>query len=210
MLAEEKKKPYFTEILDFLESEKKEGKQIFPPSKQIFRALKDTPLDSVRVVILGQDPYHQPGQAHGLSFSVAEGVKIPPSLRNIYKEIQEDIGTKNPESGDLSGWAKQGVLLLNSVLTVENNKAGSHANKGWEEFTDAVVAAVNQHTKNVVFLLWGSYAKRKGGAVDSRNHLVLTAPHPSPLSSYRGFFGCKHFSKTNEYLEEKGFEPIAW
>lgn len=209
-LKEEKQKPYFKAVLDFIKQEKQAGKQIFPPSKHIFRALAEVPLDRVRVVIIGQDPYHQPGQAHGLSFSVADGVQIPPSLRNIYQEIKEDLGVEPPESGDLLRWAQEGVLLLNSVLTVEANQAGSHAGRGWEEFTDAVIRVVNEHTEHTVFLLWGAYAKRKGEAVDESRHLVLSAPHPSPLSAHRGFFGCRHFSKANQYLEQNGLKPVRW
>ena len=209
-LKEEKQKPYFKAVLAFVSQEKQAGKQIFPPSKHIFRALSEVPLGQVRVVILGQDPYHQVGQAHGLAFSVAEGVPVPPSLRNIYKEIKEDVGVEPVDSGDLTRWSRQGVLLLNSVLTVEASQAGSHAGRGWEEFTDVVIRVVNEHTENTVFLLWGAYAKRKGEVVDRARHLVLTAPHPSPLSAHRGFFGCRHFSRANAYLKKNYRGEIAW
>jgi uracil-DNA glycosylase len=176
----------------------------------IFNALNSTPLDSVKVVILGQDPYHGPGQAHGLSFSVPRGVPVPPSLQNIYKELESDLGLMPPAHGDLSSWARQGVLLLNAVLTVEAHKAGSHQGQGWEQFTDRVVSVINDTKDGVVFMLWGSYAQKKGAVIDRSRHLVLTAPHPSPLSAYRGFLGCLHFSQCNEYLQSQGTAPIDW
>jgi uracil-DNA glycosylase len=198
----------------FLLAEKAKGKAIFPPGPMIFHALDATPLDQVRVVILGQDPYHGPGQAHGLCFSVPQGVKPPPSLVNIFKELASDIGLLRPNHGCLDAWAKQGVLLLNSVLTVEAYQAASHKGRGWEEFTDAVIRLVAQKPEPVVFLLWGSYAQKKAAFVESiaggGRHLVLTAAHPSPLSAHNGFFGCRHFSKTNTFLAEHGMAPVDW
>lgn len=197
----------------FLKAEEEAGKRIYPPRGSRLRALELTPLESVKVVILGQDPYHGPGQAHGLSFSVQQGVKVPPSLVNIYKEIASDLGIDPPGHGNLEHWARQGVLLLNNSLTVEEGRAGSHQNLGWEAITDAAVAAVAQRGEPAVFLLWGNHARRKAervpGLMDGR-HLVLTAPHPSPLSAYAGFFGCRHFSQTNEFLEAKGRGGIDW
>ncbi len=197
----------------FLKAEEAAGKRIYPPRGTRLRALELTPLDKVKVVILGQDPYHGPGQAHGLSFSVPQGVKMPPSLVNIYKEIASDLGIETPVHGNLEHWARQGVLLLNNSLTVEEGRAGSHQNLGWEAITDAAVAAVAQRQEPSVFLLWGSHARRKAervpGLMDGR-HLVLTAPHPSPLSAYSGFFGCRHFSKANAFLEAKGRGAIDW
>jgi uracil-DNA glycosylase len=197
----------------FLSSEETAGKRIYPPRGARLRALELTPLDQVKVVILGQDPYHGPGQAHGLSFSVPQGVKVPPSLVNIYKEIASDLGIAPPGHGNLEHWARQGVLLLNNSLTVEEGRAGSHQNLGWEAITDAAVAAVAQRDEPAVFLLWGNHARRKAervaGLMDGR-HLVLTAPHPSPLSAYAGFFGCRHFSQANEFLEAKGRGAIDW
>lgn len=203
-------KPYMGALTAFLEAEKTAGKTIYPKDGQIFNALNTTPFDKVRVVILGQDPYHGEGQAHGLSFSVPEGVKPPPSLVNIYKEIAAEYGAPVPRHGDLTNWAKQGVLLLNATLTVENGLAGSHQNKGWEEFTDAIIRAINDTHTHIVFLLWGSYAQKKGAFIDRNKHLILTAPHPSPLSAHRGFLGCGHFKKANNYLIEHGQTPIDW
>ena len=184
--------------------------QCFPPSGQIFRAFDLCPFDKVRVVIIGQDPYHDVNQAHGLCFSVQDGVKIPPSLDNIYKELNRDLGKPIPTSGNLTHWAEQGVLLLNATLTVEAHKAGSHQGKGWEELTDAAIMALNEKREKIVFMLWGSYAQRKGKYIDRRKHLVLEAVHPSPLSAYRGFIGCGHFSQANNYLLQQGLSPIAW
>ncbi|HWW65437.1 MAG TPA: uracil-DNA glycosylase [Sphingomonadaceae bacterium] len=213
-LAGEFAEPYMQSLKQFLLTEKAAGKRIFPKGSEYFRALDLTPLESVRVVILGQDPYHGPGQAHGLCFSVRPGVRPPPSLVNIYKELQTDLGLVPPRHGFLEHWAKQGVLLLNSVLTVENGQAASHRGRGWERFTDAVIARVNARTDPVVFLLWGSYAQKKAAFVDSVEkggpHLVLKAAHPSPLSAHSGFFGCQHFSKTNTFLESRGLPPIDW
>jgi len=200
--------------------ENQQGKVIYPPGPEIFAALDATPLPAVRVVIIGQDPYHGPGQAHGLCFSVRPGVRPPPSLENIFKEVVSDMSdpdvpcgradAERPGSGSLSGWARQGVLLLNAVLTVERGRAGAHQNRGWEQFTDHVVERVNAERDHVVFMLWGSYAQKKGQRVDRRRHEVLTAPHPSPLSAHRGFFGCRHFSRANRYLVANGQEPIDW
>nr|WP_189408440.1 uracil-DNA glycosylase [Alteromonas halophila] len=210
-LGEEKQKPYFAELMRRVDEARESGKVIYPPRSDVFNALKFTPLEDVKVVILGQDPYHGPDQAHGLCFSVLPGVKPPPSLNNIYKELAADIeGFSRPEHGDLTTWAEQGVLLLNTVLTVEQGKAHSHAKWGWETFTDAVIEAVNQHTQNVVFLLWGSHAQKKGRVVDTHRHQVLKAPHPSPLSAHRGFLGCRHFSQANAFLSEHGRTPIRW
>lgn len=194
----------------FLTSEKAAGKQIFPKGSEWFRALDLTPLDRVRVVILGQDPYHGPGQAHGLCFSVRPGVRPPPSLVNIFKELKSDLGIAPPPHGFLESWAQQGVLLLNSVLTVENGIAAAHKGRGWEEFTDAIIRLVAQKPEPVVFLLWGSYAQKKGAFIDASRQLVLKAAHPSPLSAHNGFFGCRHFSQTNAFLESKGLPPIDW
>jgi len=197
----------------FLKAEEAAGKLIYPPAGMRLAALELTPLDKVKVVILGQDPYHGPGQAHGLSFSVQPGVKVPPSLANIYKEIEADLGLPRPAHGHLEGWARQGVLLLNNALTVEDGKAGSHAGKGWEAITDAAVAAVAAKAEPCVFLLWGSHARKKAQAVPGlmdSHHLVLTAPHPSPLSAYSGFLGCRHFSKANAFLEAQGRGAVDW
>ena len=194
----------------FLDAELAAGRTIFPPQGAWFRALALTPLDKVRVVILGQDPYHGPGQAHGLCFSVPPGVRPPPSLSNIYKELGNDLGLPRPQHGFLEHWARQGVLLLNSVLTVEIAKAASHSKKGWEPFTDAIIAQVNDKAEPVVFMLWGAYAHKKAANVDSRRHLVLKAAHPSPLSAHNGFLGCKHFSQCNAFLVKNGFPPIDW
>lgn len=202
-------KPYFKTLTNFVRGEYA-SKTIYPPAKLIFNAFDSCPFDDVKVVIVGQDPYHQPGQAHGLCFSVNEGVQIPPSLVNIYKEIQSDLGTPIPLSGNLERWAQQGVLLLNATLTVQANRAGSHQGKGWEEFTDSVIAKLANEREHLVFILWGSYAQRKGENIDANRHLVLKSPHPSPLSAHRGFFGNKHFSKANEYLTAHGKKPIVW
>jgi uracil-DNA glycosylase len=194
----------------FLRVEKDQKKIIFPHSSNWFHALETTPLDEVKVVILGQDPYHQPGQAHGLCFSVQPGVKVPPSLVNIYKELETDLGIAIPDHGYLENWAKQGVLLLNAVLTVEDSNANAHQGKGWEQFTDKIISTVNEQCDHVVFMLWGSYAQKKGKMIDDQKHLVLKAAHPSPLSAYRGFFGCKHFSQANSYLVDKGKDIVDW
>ena len=209
LLSAEWDKDYFIRLTDFVRNEYR-TKSIFPPAGKIFAAFDACPADNVKVVILGQDPYHDVGQANGLCFSVNPGIQQPPSLINIFKEIHDDIGKEIPSSGDLSHWAKQGVLLLNATLTVEAHKAGSHQGKGWEEFTDEVIMRLAQDKSELVFLLWGSYAIKKGAFIDRTKHLVLTSPHPSPLSAYRGFFGNKHFSRTNEYLISKGKEPINW
>lgn len=209
-LGNEFSKPYMQDLRAFLVQEKQGGKRIFPPGSLWFEAFNRTPFDKVRVVILGQDPYHGPGQAHGLCFSVLDGTRLPPSLINIYKELVEDEGIKPPTSGDLSPWADQGVLLLNATLTVEAFKAGSHQNKGWEEFTDCAIAHLNEEREGLVFMLWGSYAQKKGQSIDTSRHLVLRAPHPSPLSAHRGFLGCKHFSQANDYLQSRGLKPIDW
>ncbi len=203
-------KPYMQNLKAFLSAEKQAGQVVFPRGDEIFNALNTTNFDKVRVVILGQDPYHGPGQAHGLSFSVREGVALPPSLLNIYKEIVAEYGGAIPRSGDLTRWAAQGVLLLNATLTVRQAQAGSHQNKGWEEFTDAIVRAINERREHVVFLLWGAYAQKKGAIIDRAKHLVLSAPHPSPLSAHRGFLGCGHFKKANDYLSANGYTPIDW
>lgn len=202
--------PYMGELRQFLLNEKQAGKHIFPKGSEYFRALDLTPLPDVKVVILGQDPYHGQGQAHGLCFSVRPGVRIPPSLVNIYKEMQSDLGIKPASHGFLEHWARQGVLLLNSVLTVEEARAASHQGKGWERFTDAVIRAVNEQGNHVVFMLWGAYAQKKAAFVDQRRHLVLKAPHPSPLSAHNGWFGSRHFSKANTYLISNGREPVDW
>ena len=209
-IGNEFSEPYMQTLRDFLVQEKAQGKTVFPPGSLWFEAFNRTPFDKVRVVILGQDPYHGPGQAHGLCFSVLPGTKLPPSLINIYTEIQSDLGAQMSGAGDLSPWADQGVLLLNATLTVEAHRAGSHQNMGWEQFTDAAIAALNTQSEGLVFMLWGSYAQKKGAHIDTNKHLVLKAPHPSPLSAHRGFFGCQHFSKTNQYLTSKGQEPIDW
>lgn len=209
VLQPEFDKPYFELLTDFVRNAYA-TRQCFPPAKHIFRAFDLCPFDKVRVVIIGQDPYHDVNQAHGLCFSVQEGVPAPPSLVNIYKELNRDLGKPIPTSGDLTHWAEQGVLLLNATLTVEAHKAGSHQGKGWEELTDAAIQALNNQRSNIVFMLWGSYAQRKGQFIDRRKHLVLTAVHPSPLSAYRGFIGCGHFSQANNYLQQHGLSPIAW
>lgn len=209
VLQPEFDKPYFGLLAQFVRQEY-HTRQCFPPAAQIFRAFDICPFNRVRVVIIGQDPYHEPGQAQGLCFSVADGVPVPPSLDNIYKELNRDLGKPVPVSGDLTRWAEQGVLLLNATLTVEAHRAGSHQNKGWEELTDAAIAALNEQRENLVFMLWGSYAQRKGQFIDRKRHLVLTAPHPSPLSAYRGFIGCGHFSAANRYLTAHNLPPIDW
>lgn len=209
-LAGEFEAPYMQALRDFLVAEKRAGKTIFPSGANIFAALDATPFDAVKVVVLGQDPYHGPGQAHGLCFSVLPGVPVPPSLENIHAELQRDLGVPRPDHGWLMPWAKQGVLLLNAVLTVERGVAGSHQGKGWERFTDAVIARLNEERHGLVFLLWGSHAQAKGKAIDPLRHKVLKAPHPSPLSAYRGFIGCGHFSAANAYLVGHGVAPIDW
>jgi uracil-DNA glycosylase len=203
-------RPEMLALSDFLRTELKRGKVIFPPARLIFAALDTTPFEQVKVVILGQDPYHGPGQAHGLCFSVMPGVAIPPSLQNIFAEIERDLAIPRPDHGCLMPWAQQGVLLLNAVLTVEQGMAGSHQGKGWEGFTDAVVDALNRERDGLAFLLWGSYAQNKGKLIDSRRHLVLKAPHPSPLSAHRGFLGCGHFSKINNWLQQRNESKIDW
>lgn len=203
-------KPYMLALKGFLQDEKRRGETVYPRGNEIFNALNTTPFDAVRVVILGQDPYHGEGQAHGLSFSVREGVALPPSLMNIYKEIDAEFGPQPRRSGDLTRWAEQGVLLLNATLTVRKAQAGSHQNKGWEHFTDAVIAALNARHTHIVFMLWGSYAQKKGAFIDRNKHLVLSAPHPSPLSAHRGFLGCGHFKKANDYLTANGLSTIQW
>jgi uracil-DNA glycosylase len=209
-LHTEFEQPYMQQLRQFLQHEKQQGKTIYPAGKDIFAAFNATDFDQVKVVILGQDPYHGAGQAHGLSFSVPPSVALPPSLINIYKELHNDLGYTMAEHGCLTHWAQQGVLLLNSVLTVEHGLAASHQGRGWERFTDQVITHLNQQREHIVFMLWGAYAQRKGAVIDRQKHLVLTAPHPSPLSVYRGFFGCKHFSKANQYLQQQGIAPIDW
>lgn len=208
-LVDEWDKPYFKRLVDFVHDEYKQF-QVFPPGRKIFAAFDATPFDKVKVVIIGQDPYHDVGQANGMCFSVGDGVPFPPSLVNIFKEIHDDLGKPIPTSGDLTRWARQGVLLLNSTLTVRAHSAGSHQNRGWEEFTDEVILHLASKRDNLVFILWGAYAIKKGAFIDRSRHLVLTSPHPSPLSAHRGFFGNKHFSRTNEYLVAHGKEPINW
>lgn len=209
-LSEEKQEPYFKAILAFLKEEKAKHKIIYPPQEAIFNAFKLAPFDAVKVVILGQDPYHGPGQAHGLAFSVSKGTQPPPSLQNIFKELEDDLGIPKPSHGCLEKWAAQGVLLLNTVLSVEAGKAHSHADIGWETFTNKVIQTLNDHKENLVFLLWGSHAQKKGQIIDPRKHCILKAPHPSPLSAHRGFLGCRHFSKTNAFLEKMGEMSIDW
>lgn len=210
LLASELKKPYMAELQTFLVQESKAGKTIYPENDDIFAALNLTPFDQVKVVILGQDPYHGPNQAHGLCFSVNPGVKIPPSLVNIFKELKSDLAINPPEQGSLNKWARQGVLLLNNVLTVEDGKAGSHHLKGWEQFTDRIIELLNEKKENLVFILWGSPAQKKASKVDQKKHFVIKSVHPSPLSSYRGFFGSKPFSQSNNYLKSSGLSPIDW
>ena len=210
VLANEINKPYFKEILLFLEEERDKGKTIYPASSDVFKAFHETAFNDVHVLLLGQDPYHGPNQAHGLCFSVQDGIRIPPSLKNIFKELEMDLGVPVPNSGDLSMWAQQGVLMLNSVLTVEAGKAGSHAKIGWQTFTDAVIQTLSEHREHIVFLLWGQFAQRKIHLIDASKHLVLTAAHPSPLSYYGGFKGSRHFSATNAYLIQHKKKPIQW
>jgi uracil-DNA glycosylase len=210
VLGEEFNKDYMRDLRGFLVQQKEAGKVIFPPGSQWFSAFNNTPFDKVRVVILGQDPYHGPDQAHGLCFSVLPGVKVPPSLANMYKELVDDLGIVQPSHGCLTSWAKQGVLLLNATLTVEQANAGAHQGKGWEQFTDQAIRSLNDQREGIVFLLWGSYAQKKGAFIDESRHLVLKSVHPSPLSAYRGFFGCKHFSSVNNYLQQHGQPPINW
>jgi len=209
LLQEQFDKDYFKELTKFIRSEYK-TKKVFPEPKNIFAAFDHCPITNLKVVIIGQDPYHGPNQAHGLCFSVKEGIKTPPSLVNIYKEIQSDLGTPIPQSGNLEHWAKQGVFMLNATLTVLAHQAGSHQNKGWETFTDSVIKTISDYKENIVFLLWGAYAGHKSELIDHSKHLILKAPHPSPLSAHRGFLGCKHFSQTNKFLEKKGLEAIKW
>jgi uracil-DNA glycosylase len=208
-LNDEFTKPYFTQLVDFVKLEYK-SQSIYPPGKEIFRAFDCCNFDEVKVVIIGQDPYHGAGQANGLCFSVRNGIRMPPSLVNIFKEIQSDLGKPIPLTGDLERWANQGVLLLNATLTVRASTPGSHQNKGWEQFTNSVIEKISSKKENVVFLLWGAYAQKKGEIIDRKKHLVLMSAHPSPFSADRGFFGCKHFSKANEYLKSKGLKEIDW
>ena len=208
-LKPEFNKAYFTKLTDFVRQEYSQG-TIYPPGKLIFNAFNLCPFDKVKVVIIGQDPYHGPGQAHGLCFSVNDGIAFPPSLVNIFKEIKADLGKEIPTSGNLTRWAEQGVLLLNATLTVRAHQAGSHQKQGWETFTDAVIRLLAEERENLVFILWGAYAQRKGAFIDGNKHLVLSSAHPSPLSAYNGFFGNKHFSKANEYLKAAGREEIEW
>ncbi|WP_298653264.1 uracil-DNA glycosylase [uncultured Proteiniphilum sp.] len=208
-LQQEFEKPYFRILTDFVRKEYA-ARTIYPPAKLIFNAFDRCPFDKVKVVIVGQDPYHEPGQAHGLCFSVNDGVQLPPSLVNIYKEIEDDLGIPAPRSGNLTRWAEQGVLLLNATLTVQAHRAGSHQGKGWEEFTDAAIRRLAEEREHLVFILWGAYAQRKGETIDANRHLVLKSPHPSPLSAHRGFFGSRHFSRANEYLSAHHREPINW
>ncbi|MBR4806341.1 MAG: uracil-DNA glycosylase [Alphaproteobacteria bacterium] len=210
VLADEFDKEYFIKLTDFVRGEYLAGKKIYPAAKNIFNAFNLCPYDAVRVVIIGQDPYHEPGQAHGLCFSVPDGITPPPSLVNIYKEIETDLGRPSATHGDLTHWAEQGVLLLNSTLTVAAHLAASHAGRGWEQFTDAVIRAIATQKSGVVYMLWGSYAQHKAEFVDANKNLILKSVHPSPLSAYRGFFGCRHFSKANEYLVAIGKTPIDW
>ena len=209
LLAPEFEKPYFAQLADFVRSEYA-AQRIYPRGSNIFRAFDKCPFEKLKVVIIGQDPYHGEGQANGLCFSVNDGIPFPPSLQNIFQEVSTDIGTPVPASGNLDRWAEQGVLLLNSVLTVRAHQAGSHQGKGWEEFTDAVIRRLNDEREHIVFMLWGAYAQKKGTFIDRTRHCVLTAPHPSPLSADRGFFGCKHFSKANAYFRSKGLAEIEW
>lgn len=210
LLEGELNKPYIAHLEAFLLKEEMSGKIIFPPKNLYFNALNLCPASNVRVVILGQDPYHGDNQAHGLAFSVPKGTAIPPSLKNIYKELQSDLDIDPPAHGNLESWAKQGVLLLNTVLSVEKAKAASHQAQGWEQLTDAIIALINKQSSPVIFMLWGAHAQKKAAQIDSTKHLILSAPHPSPLSAHRGFLGCKHFSKANKFLSKKGFKPINW
>lgn len=210
LLSSELEKPYMQELFGFLDAQKKLGKEIYPDFNDVFTALNLTPFDQVKVVILGQDPYHGPNQAHGLSFSVKPGVKIPPSLVNIFKELKDDLGVEIPKSGNLEKWARQGVLLLNNVLTVEASKAGSHHKKGWETFSDKIIELLNERKDHLVFILWGSPAQKKASKVDEKKHLLIESPHPSPLSSYRGFFGSRPFSRSNDFLKSNKIKEIDW
>lgn len=209
VLGNEFQKPYFNKLAAFVRSEYQQHR-IFPPAKQIFSAFDLCPFPQVKVVILGQDPYHGPGQANGLCFSVNDHIPQPPSLVNIFKELKDDLSVPMPRSGNLQRWADQGVLLLNATLTVKAHEAGSHQGKGWEEFTDAAIRLISEHKQHVVFMLWGSYAQRKGQIIDTSRHLVLKSPHPSPLAAHRGFFGNRHFSQANQYLQDHGIAPISW
>lgn len=209
-ISSEFQKEYFKALEKFIKREKEAGKNIFPPEPNVFNAFQKCPFENIKVVVLGQDPYHGFGQANGLAFSVNKGVRIPPSLKNIFKELKTDLGCTIPDHGDLTAWANEGVLLLNAVLTVEEGKPGSHQHKGWEQFTDEVIRTISREKKGVVFLLWGNYAKGKIDLIDAEKHLILTASHPSPLSAYNGFFHCKHFSKANLYLTQQGKKPINW
>lgn len=208
-IQEEFTKPYFLKLAEFVK-EQYTSQKIYPPGKLIFNAFEKCHFQQVKVVIIGQDPYHGPGQANGLCFSVNDGITFPPSLKNIFKEINRDLDLPIPKSGNLERWAEQGVFLLNATLTVKENSPGSHQNKGWEEFTDAVIRKLNEEKENLVFILWGAYAQKKGAIIDEKRHLVLKSAHPSPFSAERGFFGNKHFSKTNEYLRSKGQKEITW
>ena len=210
VLASEFEQPYFAAIKQFILTEKQKGKKVYPPGSQIFNAFNLTPFDQVKVVILGQDPYHGPGQAHGLSFSVPQGIHQPPSLINIFKELKSDLNIDAPLHGNLESWAKQGVLLLNAVLTVNDSEAASHKNAGWEKYTDAVIKAISDHKEHVVFILWGRFAQNKEALIDTKKHCVIKSAHPSPLSAHAGFFGSKPFSKTNTYLREHGIKEIDW
>ena len=210
VLAGEKEKPYFTEMMAFLNLERANGKAIYPPPQDVFNAIKSTPFEQVKVVIIGQDPYHGVNQAHGMCFSVRPGVPLPPSLINIFQELQADLGVPKPTQGYLQKWAEQGVLLLNTVLTVEAGKAHSHAKIGWETFTDRIIKELNEKHQGLVFLLWGSHAQHKCDIINPTRHFLLKAPHPSPLSAHRGFLGCKHFSKCNDILQRQGKQPIDW
>jgi uracil-DNA glycosylase len=210
ILSAEKEKPYFQSIMAFLKKERAAGKEIYPAQADIFNAIKLTPFESVKVVIIGQDPYHGPHQAHGLSFSVRPGVALPPSLQNIFKELRADLGIAMPANGCLEKWATQGVLLLNAVLTVAANQPQSHAKIGWQQFTDCVISSLNEHPEGIVFLLWGAYAQQKAPLITNPKHHILTAPHPSPFSANRGFMGCKHFSNTNQILRSIGRSPVDW
>jgi len=210
VLADEFRKPYFSEIKQFLLEEKQRGNTVYPPGKLIFNAFDQTPFEEVKIVILGQDPYHGPRQAHGLCFSVPDGVRQPPSLQNIFKELHNDTGVPVPETGNLIQWAKQGVFLLNAILTVRAGQAASHHNIGWERFTDKVIQSLSDYRTGIIFILWGRYAQQKEQLIDSQNHYVLKAAHPSPFSANNGFFGCRHFSKANEILTHEGFNPIDW
>ena len=209
-LQDQFEQAYMHQLREFLLTRKRHRVMIYPPGPQIFNALNSTPFEQVRVVILGQDHYHGPDQAHGLCFSVLPGVRVPPSLANIYREIQSDMGIDMPHHGYLQSWAQQGVLLLNAVLTVEHGQAGAHQGKGWEQFTDRVITMLNENRDGLVFMLWGAYAQKKGAFIDSNRHLVLKAPHPSPLSAHRGFLGCRHFSAAHHFLQQQSIEPVNW